>query len=151
MRDGTFGTTGECPPMPEELVAQVGSHSFEPLEELCWRNSELDFSHVDALLASLSASPPGPGLVRGNDASDFMTLQALARDPDIRAWRKAGPRVRTLWDACQIPDFRKLADETHTRLCGRVFSHIVRGRTLPTEWMAGKIAGLARPDGDSTP
>ena len=148
MRDGTFGTTGECPPMSEELVAQVENHTFEPLEYLHWRNSELDFSHVDALLSSLSASPPGPHLVRGNDASDFITLQALSRDPDIMRLAQGRPAVRTLWDTCQIPDFRKLADETHTRLCGRVFSHIVRDQTLPPEWIAGNIAGLARPDGD---
>ena len=91
MRDGTFGTTGECPPMSEELVAQVENHTFEPLEYLHWRNSDLDFSHVDALLSSLSASPPGPHLVRGNDASDFITLQALSRDPDIMRLAQGRP------------------------------------------------------------
>ena len=44
MRDGTFGTTAQCPPMPDEVVAAVEAHSFDPLEQLCWRNSDLDFS-----------------------------------------------------------------------------------------------------------
>ena len=55
-----------------------------PLDQLCWRNSDLDLTHVDALLATLMAPPPGPGLVKGNDAADLETLAALARDPEIR-------------------------------------------------------------------
>ena len=29
MRDGTFGTTTECPPIPDEVVAAVEAHSFD--------------------------------------------------------------------------------------------------------------------------
>jgi ATP-dependent RNA helicase SUPV3L1/SUV3 len=148
MRDGTFGTTASCPPLPEEIIEQVEAHSFEPLECLAWRNSALDFRDPDSLLASLTAPPPGPGLVRGNDASDLETLVALAREPDVRRLARGRGMVRKLWDACQIPDFRKLADETHTRLCGRVFGHIATDGGLPTDWLAGQIAGLARADGD---
>jgi ATP-dependent RNA helicase SUPV3L1/SUV3 len=148
MRDGTFGTTASCPPLPDEVVAQVEAHSFEPLDCLVWRNSALDFRDPDSLLASLTAPPPGPGLVRGNDASDLETLTALAREPEVRRLAKGRGMVRKLWEACQIPDFRKLADETHTRLCGRVFGHIATEGVLPTDWLAGQIAGLARADGD---
>jgi ATP-dependent RNA helicase SUPV3L1/SUV3 len=148
MRDGTFGTTAQSPALPDDVVAAVEAHSFEPLEQLCWRNSDLDLTHVDALLASLMAPPPGPGLVKGNDAADLETLAALARDPDIRRLAHGRPMVRRLWEACQIPDFRKLADDTHTKLCARVFGHIARHQHLPTEWLAGQIGGLARADGD---
>ena len=75
---------------------------------------------MDRLLATLTAPPPGPGLVRGNDASDLETLASLAREPEIRDLAQGRRRVRLLWEACQIPDFRKLADDTHTRLCARV-------------------------------
>jgi ATP-dependent RNA helicase SUPV3L1/SUV3 len=146
MRDGTFGTTAQCLPLPDEIVAAVEAHSFDPLEVLCWRNSDLDFSRVDALLDSLTAPPPRPGLVKGNDASDMETLAALAREPEIR--RLAQGKIRLLWECCQIPDFRKLADDTHTNLCARVFGHIAREKRLPTDWLAGQIAGLARADGD---
>ena len=148
MRDGTFGTTASCQPMADELAVAVEAHSFDALEQLCWRNSDLDFSHVDALLASLTAPPPRQGLVKGNEAADLETLSALAREREIRALAQGRRRVRLLWDACQIPDFRKLADETHTRLCARVFGHIARDGTLPTDWLAGQIAGVERIDGD---
>ena len=124
------------------------AHSFDALDQLCWRNSDLDLTHVDALLASLTAPPPGPGLVKGNDAADLETLAALAREPEIRRLAHGRRMVRRLWEACQIPDFRKLADDTHTKLCARVFGHIARDQRLPTDWLAGQIGALARADGD---
>jgi len=148
MRDGTFGTTADCPPLPPEIAQAVESHSFERLEQLCWRNEALDFAHVDALLASLLVPPPRPGLVRGNDATDMQTLAALAREPEVRELARGKGRVRLLWEACQIPDFRKLAEDSHVRLCGRVFRHVVRDRRLPTDWISGQIALLDRTDGD---
>ncbi len=91
MRDGTFGTTGGCAPIDEDLADAVENHRFEPLEQLAWRNSTLDFTHVDQLLASLTAPPPRPGLIRGRDASDLETLAALARRRTRSgSWRPAG-------------------------------------------------------------
>ena len=119
MRDGTFGTTATCPPLEDDLVRAVQDHSFEPLDQLTWRNAELDLSSLDALLASLQAPPPRPGLVRGPDATDLETLAALARDTDIR------PLAR-----------------------GRVFTHLARHGHVPTEWLDIGIAGLARTEGD---
>jgi ATP-dependent RNA helicase SUPV3L1/SUV3 len=148
MKDGTFGTTTECPPMPEEVVAAVEGHHFESLEQLCWRNSDLDFTSMDGLIDSLNAPPPRAGLTRGNEASDLETLTALSRDPDIRKLAQGRRRMRLLWDACQIPDFRKLADDTHAKLCARVFGHVATDTTLPADWLAAQIAGLDRADGD---
>jgi ATP-dependent RNA helicase SUPV3L1/SUV3 len=149
MRDGTFGSTATCPPLPDSLVAAIEAHSFEPLGQLAWRNSDLDFSGLDALLSSLAEPPPGPGLMRGNDSSDQETLTALAREADIRRIAAGGRGlVRLLWEACQIPDFRKLADDTHARLCGRVFTHLAQDRRVPSDWLGGQIAALDRTEGD---
>src|ERR1044071_4922180 len=38
-RDGTFGTTGRCPPFEGELMQQLESHAFDSLKVLQWRNS----------------------------------------------------------------------------------------------------------------
>src|SRR5205823_7618278 len=40
MKDGTFGTTTECRPLDDEVVAAVEAHKFDALDRLCWRNSE---------------------------------------------------------------------------------------------------------------
>src|SRR5690242_1808846 len=42
MRDGTFGTTGDCPPLDDDLVRAVENHQFEPLEQIYWRDGDLD-------------------------------------------------------------------------------------------------------------
>src|SRR3954453_4573449 len=39
MRAATFGPTAQCPPLADDVAAAVEAHSFEPLEQLCWRNS----------------------------------------------------------------------------------------------------------------
>ena len=148
MRDGTFGTTTECKPITAEVVAAVEAHTFDSLDMLCWRNSDLDFSSIDRLIGTLNAPPPRQGLMRGNEASDLETLTALSRDPDIRKLANGKRRMCLLWDSCQIPDFRKLADDTHAKLCARVFSHVATGTHLPTDWLAAQIAGLDRADGD---
>jgi ATP-dependent RNA helicase SUPV3L1/SUV3 len=134
--------------LSDELVSAVEAHTFDALDMLCWRNSDLDFSGIDPLLDSLTTPPPRPGLVRGNDASDLETLQALSRDADIRKLAQGRSRMRLLWDACQIPDFRKLADDTHTRLCARVFDHVAREGAVPTDWLASQISALDRAEGD---
>jgi ATP-dependent RNA helicase SUPV3L1/SUV3 len=148
MRDGTFGTTATCPPFGEQLVEAVESHEFEPLSQLCWRNAELDFTSIEDLLGSLTAPPTKPGLVRGQDAADVLTLNALFHDADIRKIAQGRGAVRLLWEACQIPDFRKLATDAHVKLCGRVFKHIRAGEKLPEEWIRQEIENLDKMDGD---
>ena len=58
-RDGTFGTTGRCPPFETDVVQALESHSFEPLKQLQWRNTALDFISVGALQASLVGGADG--------------------------------------------------------------------------------------------
>jgi ATP-dependent RNA helicase SUPV3L1/SUV3 len=148
MRDGTFGVTANCPPLADELVNAVESHAFEPLEQLFWRNSNLDFSSVEALLQTLKESPPAPGLAKGNEATDVVTLEALDHDAEIRQLAQGRAATRLLWDACQIPDFRKLATDDHTRLCARVFTHLRRNKILPVDWIAAQFEGLDKVEGD---
>ncbi len=148
MRDGTFGTTGDCPPLPDEIVNKIENHNFETLQTLAWRNGELDLTSVDALLDSLSTPPPFPGLARGNDADDFITLSMLAREQEVRGLATGRGRVRLLWEACQVPDFRKLADDTHVRLCGRIFKHLAEDGVLPDDWVAGQIGQCGNTEGD---
>jgi ATP-dependent RNA helicase SUPV3L1/SUV3 len=148
MRNGTFGVTADCPPLTDELVAAVESHAFEPLEQLAWRNCALDFSSTEHLLDSLLAPSTTPGLVRGQDATDVLTLHALNADPEIRhaAGGRAGAKL--LWEACQIPDFRKLATDAHVKLCGKVFLHLRRTGALPEDWVRTEIEALDKIEGD---
>ncbi len=148
MRDGSFGVTADCPPLPDEMVDKIENHQFEALTTLAWRNSDLDMSSIDALLDSLAKPPSQPGLSRGNDATDHITLEALSRDPAVRKLASSRARVRLLWEACQIPDFRKLADDSHTKFSAKIFTHLVEDGALPNDWVAGQIAQLGNIEGD---
>ena len=148
MRDGTFGTTASCPELVPELIEAVEAHDFDPIESLTWRNADLDFSGIDALLDSLTAPAPRPGLVRGHAVADLETLAALSRDQEVRALATGRHRLRLLWEACQIPDFRKITDDSHVRLCGRIFGHLARGETLPPDWLHTQFDALDRAEGD---
>src|SRR4051795_7178607 len=56
MRDGTFGTTGRCPPFDRDLVQALESHSFEPVKVLQWRTAHFDFASLDALKRSIETN-----------------------------------------------------------------------------------------------
>jgi ATP-dependent RNA helicase SUPV3L1/SUV3 len=148
MRDGTFGVTADCPPLAEALVAAVEAHAFEPLEQLAWRNAKLDFASPNALIDSLMRPSNIPGLVRGQDATDLITLAALATDREVQKSAVGARATRLLWDACQIPDFRKLATDAHVKLCGKVFLHLLRERHLPEPWVRAEIESLDKVEGE---
>src|SRR5499425_155778 len=84
-RDGSFGTTGRCPPFEPELVQALESHTFEPIKLMQWRNTSLDFSSIGALQASLAATPNEQGLTRAPIGEDILVLEHVARDHDVRA------------------------------------------------------------------
>ncbi|GIK99154.1 MAG: hypothetical protein BroJett029_33630 [Alphaproteobacteria bacterium] len=151
MNDGSFGTTANVPGIEPEVVDAIENHRFDPLSALFWRNSELDFRDSAALLRSLEERPPMPGLIRMRDADDHQSLVALLRDPEIAARARSRESLRLLWEVCQVPDFRKILTEAHTRLLARIFGYLTApegdGR-LPDDWVADQVARLDRVEGD---
>jgi ATP-dependent RNA helicase SUPV3L1/SUV3 len=149
MSDGTFGITAEQDLLEPEIVEAIEAHRFEPLTRLNWRNSRLRFESLPALLKSLEEKPPRPSLVQAREADDHRALQALARNPEIAALAAHPGAVRLLWEVCQIPDFRKVMSESHTRLLAHCFRHLAGPEErLPTAWIAQQMANLDRTDGD---
>src|SRR4030088_1585878 len=109
MRDGTFGTTGRCPPFEPELVQALESHSFDNVKIMQWRNTDLDFASVGALAASLATVPTLQGLTRAPTAEDILVLDHVARDEDVRTLTNTRAAVERLWGVCQVPDYRKVS------------------------------------------
>src|SRR5689334_12883572 len=97
-RDGTFGTTGRCPPFETEMVQALESHSFEPLKQLQWRNTALDFLSVGALQASLAEVPQETGLTRAPVAEDILVLDHASRDDEVRSLAIGPEAVARLWE-----------------------------------------------------
>ena len=147
-RDGTFGTTGRCDPFEPELVQALESHTFEPIRLLQWRNSDLDFSSIGALQASLAMAPREQGLTRAPTAEDILVLEHAARDDDVRGMARDRKSVERLWDACQVPDYRKIAPATHAELAVTLYGFLMREGNIPIDWFAHHVAQADRTDGD---
>ncbi|MEW6123801.1 MAG: helicase-related protein [Pseudomonadota bacterium] len=147
-RDGTFGTTGRCPPFEPELVERLESHVFDTAKVLQWRNAVPDYSSVKALQASLAAPPREEGLTRAPTADDVQVLEIMGREPEVQGRANAPAVVERLWDVCQVPDYRKISPGAHAELVRTLFDHVGTGGRIPDEWFARQIALTDRPEGD---
>ena len=148
IRDGTFGTSGRCPPFETELVQALESHTFEPVKLVQWRNSDLDFLSVGALQATLAAAPSETALARAPVAEDILVLDHAARDDDVRALTRTRADVERLWDVCQLPDYRKIAPANHAELVVTLYGFLQRDGAIKTDWFAHQVALADRTDGD---
>jgi ATP-dependent RNA helicase SUPV3L1/SUV3 len=147
-RDGTFGTTGRCAPFEPELVNALQNHTFEGVRVLQWRNSKLDFSSLSALQVSLAVSPTHEALTRAPIAEDLRVLDHVARDTEVREMAHGAAAVERLWDACQIPDYRKIAPAAHAELVTSLFGFLMQKGRIPDAWFAAQVDQADRADGD---
>lgn len=147
-RDGTFGVTARTEPLDDYLVEKLETHNFEPIKRLQWRNADLDFSSIDHLRASLEEIPGHDLLTRALPQEDAHTLDAVLRDKAMFSRANSQERVRLLWDACQLPDYRKIAPAQHTEIVGQLFAHLADRGTIPDDWMAAQLKTSTKTDGD---
>src|SRR5436190_13947928 len=147
-RNGTFGTTGRCAPFEPELVNALQNHSFESVKVLQWRNAKLDFSSLGALQVSLALSPGHDALTRAPIAEDLRVLDHASRDAEVREMAHGAAAVEKLWDACQIPDYRKIAPAAHAELVTTVFAFLMKKGWIPDAWFATQVEQADRTDGD---
>ena len=149
-RDGSFGTLGlgsdETAQFSDGEITAIEEHRFRPMDWVYWRNAELDFTDVRALIASLEENPDDPVLRPAPEAIDLAVLKLIAEDPAI-AVRK-GAQARRLWAVCGLPDFRKVGPMHHARMVRRLFSYVGEGGHVPHEWFAAEVSRLDNMSGD---
>ncbi len=149
MNDGTFGVTGAAEPFESDLIERLETHIFEPIRVLQWRNRDLSFASVDALLESLRQLPNEPRLMRARSADDVETLEALCRDPEIVDMAKGPAAVDKLWDFCQVPDYRKISSASHAEMIGTLYKFVMNGDGfIPEDWFTKQVSLADRTDGD---
>jgi ATP-dependent RNA helicase SUPV3L1/SUV3 len=149
MNDGTFGVTGDVEPFSAELVNRLEAHEFEPVKILQWRNNALDFTSLDRLKESLRFAPPSPRLTRARAADDVLALEHLSEDAVIRDMARAPAALRMLWDACQIPDYRKISATNHAELIATLYKYLLSDwAVIPEDWFASQVDLANRTDGD---
>ena len=149
LNDGTFGVTADVEPFDQELVNKLENHDFEPVKVLQWRNTQLDFDSVDRLKDSLRQVPNNPRLVRARNADDFEALELASTDPRIAALASGPAAVKRLWEVCQVPDYRKVAPNSHAEIVATLYKYIMSEEGLiPEDWFASQVEQADRTDGD---
>ncbi|MHC2331131.1 helicase-related protein [Bradyrhizobium sp. USDA 4454] len=147
-RNGTFGTTGRCAPFEPELVNALQNHTFDSVKMLQWRNARLDFSSLGALQVSLALTPNHEALTRAPVAEDLRVLEHVARDAEVREWAHGPKAVERLWEACQVPDYRKLSPAAHAELVTTLYGFLMQKGRIPDAWFAAQVDQANRTDGD---
>lgn len=147
-RNGTFGTTGRCAPFEPELVNALQNHTFDPVKMLQWRNSKLDFASLGALQVSLNLAPGHEALTRAPIAEDMRVLDHAARDVEVRDIAHGKAAVERLWEACQVPDYRKLSPAAHAELVTTLYGFLMQKGCIPDSWFEAQITQADRIDGD---
>ncbi len=149
MNDGTFGTTADAGTFDEMMVERIENHRFDPIRVLQWRNNGLAFSTIDALIGSLEVASDRQGLVRTRDSDDFLALRSLSQDSEIRQFAAGPAAVKTLWQVCQVPDFRKTMHDEHVRLLSNIYQHLMgHDGAIDEDWLAAHVNRLDRTEGD---
>jgi ATP-dependent RNA helicase SUPV3L1/SUV3 len=147
-RNGTFGTTGRCAPFEPELVNALQNHTFDSVKMLQWRNSKLNFASLGSLQVSLAVSPSHEVLTRAPIAEDLRVLDHAARDGDVRDMAHGAAAVERLWDACQIPDYRRLAPAAHAELVTTLYGFLMKRGRIPDAWFAAQVDQADNANGD---
>ncbi len=148
-KDGTFGTLGlteESGGFSDSETEAIEEHRFRPIDWVYWRNADLDFTDVRALIASLEEKPDDPVLRPAPEAIDLAVLKLIAEDPSIPV--KKAMQARRLWAVCGLPDFRKVGPMHQARMVRRLFSYIGEGGHVPHEWFAAEVTRLDNMSGD---
>ena len=148
LRDGTFGVTGQVDPFDSDLVRRIESHQFDNVKVLQWRTKDLDFSSVAELKLSLDAAPRVHGLTRSLPSVDQQALEQLTGYPEVAKLAVGRARVEKLWEACALPDYRRITPAQHADLISALFSDLVQHGTVNEDFMAEQVRRADRTDGE---
>ena len=145
--DGGFGTTGDCETLNSDEIEKIEKHQLPDTKSIYWRNSNLNFSNPEKLIASLELRPDKNNLLRTNDSLDENVLRFfLKKGANNIIYHK---NLELLWECCQIPDFEKKAYGQHINIIDKVFQFLsTRKKRIPSTFMKEQLKGLEKDHGN---
>ena len=146
-RNGTFGVTGGTEGFDEEMVVALETHDFDPVKVLQWRNNQLDFSSIPALMNSLERSPEHRSLTRVPIAKDQQALEFVSRN-EAGQLARGLDGARLLWECCQIPDYQGISPANHGEIVTRIYSDLVKHGKVNADWIAEQVRFCDNASGD---
>ncbi len=147
-KNGSFGVVEDHLKFDEETIEQIENHSFFPLKNIWWRNSELNFDSLKALLSSLETYPTFKFMRRKVGALDALSLNHLSEISSIKNKINNKEALILLWDVCQIPDFSNSFSGVHFSLLEKTFELLLANGKLDNDWIKSQLNRLNRFDGE---
>ena len=142
-QDGTFSYAKEAGNLDPLIIQQIETHNFENIKKIYWRNSDLDFVSIEALLSSLKKYPVQNYFIHKKNALDEINIRNLINDDEIKIHLTSKKNIKLLWDICQIPDFEKLFNDNYLLLLKDIYLILIQNNyKIPEEWINNKINRL---------
>ena len=149
LRDGTFGVTGQVDPLDDELVKKIEAHDFDPVKVLQWRTAAVRLfqpRRAEALDRDAGARRrPDAGAAGGRRAGAGAPCRAI---PTSATSPAAAKRVALLWEACALPDYRKIAPAQHADLIASMYHDLAERGHVDETYMAEQVRRADSTDGD---
>ena len=124
MNNGNFGITGEVQNIDPNDIELIEGHKFEVINNIFWRNSDLNFNNLDNLVKSLDEKPKKNWLRRINECEDEKVLKYFLNKENEIIIKDSPDKLKLLWECCQIPDFVKKSYGKHLEIVKKVYSFL---------------------------
>jgi ATP-dependent RNA helicase SUPV3L1/SUV3 len=144
LRDGTFGTLNPEPELSRGLVQMLEQHRFPAQRFAYYRNADLDYASLPALLASLARRPRDDSLRPAPEGDDIEVLRCMAK----RAPELDELRLRALWDICRVPNYEKRLPEHQAEAMWPLFEQLARDGRLSMAYVEERVRRLEKFEGD---
>ena len=149
LNNGSFGITGDCGEINPEEIEALEQHKFPEIQNIFWRNSNLNFDNKLNLIKSLEEKPNKDWLRRIYECEDEKVLKYFLKDAPNFNFEENSDNLKTLWECCQIPDFVKKTYGHHIEVVGKVFTFLTNGnRRIPNQYMKEQLSLLDKIEGN---
>ena len=149
INDGSFGITGQCESLSSDEIEKLENHELSQINTVYWRNSDLNFESLNALVNSLEKKSDNEFLKRINDCEDEKVLKFLMKNNDFNKNANKKDFVKTLWSCCQIPDFSKKAYGNHIDIVKKVFEFLTsKTEKVSNDYMKTQLKYLDKYEGN---
>ena len=149
INDGTFGITGQCENLSSDEIEKLEKHELNNINMIYWRNSKLNFSSLENLIASLEIKSKNEFLRKIYDCEDEKVLKFLIKNNKDLTINNEKDQIKTLWECCQIPDFSKKAYGNHIEVVKKVFEFLnSKIKKVSNDYMKTQLKYLDKYDGN---
>ena len=149
LNDGYFGITGDCNQINPDEIEFLEKHNFPEIQNIFWRNSNLNFNSKISLINSLDEKPKKDWLKRIAECEDEKVFKFLLKDENNIKIEDNFEILKTLWECCQIPDFVKKTYGNHIEVVRGVFNFLTNNlKKIPNQYMKDQLSLLDKLDGN---